>query len=81
MGASAIAVYRKEDVDPRIKRCLVARHELRRKSNEGTLRAFHNADRNQVFFMFSVADLDKGPAFISTPDAAETGSKNWNPCG
>jgi hypothetical protein len=32
-----LAVYRKEDVDPRIKRCLVARHELRRASNKGVL--------------------------------------------
>ena len=72
---------RDENVDPKIKRCLLARRELRRASNEGALRAFRNADRNQVFFMFSVADLDKGSAFISTPDAAETGSKNWNPGG
>jgi hypothetical protein len=28
-----------------------------------------------MFFMFNVADLDKGFAFISAPGAAETGGK------
>jgi hypothetical protein len=35
--------------DPRIKRCLLVRHELRRASNEATLRAFRNADRFTTF--------------------------------
>jgi len=48
----ALAVYRKEDLDLRIKRCLVARHELCRASNEATLRAFRNADRFPTFKIF-----------------------------
>src|SRR6266496_5483767 len=46
------AVCRNEDTDLRIKRCLVARHELRPASNEGTLRAFRNADRFTTFKIF-----------------------------
>ena len=46
----ALAVYRKEDVDPRIKRCLVARQELREAENEGTLR---------VLPMLTVSQLSK----------------------
>jgi len=42
----------KDDVDLRMKRCLVARRELRRASNEGTLRAFRNADRFATFKIF-----------------------------
>src|SRR2546422_9733853 len=38
--------------DPRIKRCLLVRHELRRASNKGTLRAFRNADRFTTFKIF-----------------------------
>src|SRR2546430_8343808 len=48
----ALPAYRKEDVDLRMKRCLVARRELRRSSNEGTLRAFRNADRFTTFKIF-----------------------------
>ncbi len=29
-----------------------------------------------MFFIFTVADLDKARAFISAPDAAETGGKS-----
>jgi hypothetical protein len=43
---------RNRDVDPGIKRCLVARRELRRASNEGTLRAFRYADRFPTFKIF-----------------------------
>ena len=46
----ALAVYRKEDVDPRIKRCLVTRQELREAENEGTLR---------VLPMLTVSQLSK----------------------
>jgi hypothetical protein len=45
-------VYRKEDVDPGIQRCLLVRHELRQALNEGTLRAFRNADRFTTFKIF-----------------------------
>jgi len=48
----AIAVHRKEDVDLRIKRCLVARQELREASNAGALRAFRNADCFSTFKIF-----------------------------
>jgi ATPase subunit of ABC transporter with duplicated ATPase domains len=43
-------VYRKEDVDPGIKRCLAARQELREAENEGTLR---------VLAMLTVSQLSK----------------------
>jgi hypothetical protein len=33
------------------------------------------ADPNEVFFIFSVADLNKAKAFITAPDAAETGKR------
>lgn len=33
------------------------------------------ADPNEAFFIFTVADIDKAEAFISAPDAAETGRK------
>lgn len=32
-------------------------------------------DPNEVFFVLTVADLDKAKAFISAPDAAETGRR------
>jgi len=38
--------------DPRIKRCLLVRHELHRALNKGTLRAFRNADRFTTFKVF-----------------------------
>jgi len=31
---------------------------------------------NEVFFTFTVADIDKAKAFISAPDAEETGRKS-----
>jgi hypothetical protein len=43
------AIYRKDDVDPGMKRRLVARRKLRRASNKGTLRAFRNANRFTTF--------------------------------
>ena len=43
---------RDEDIDLRIKRCLVARHELRGASIKGTLRAFRYADRFTTFKIF-----------------------------
>jgi len=46
------AVCRNKDVDPGMKQCLVARRELRRALNEGTLRAFRNADRFTTFKIF-----------------------------
>ncbi len=30
-------------------------------------------DQNNVFFLFEVSDIEKAKAFISTPEAAETG--------
>src|SRR2546430_7499275 len=41
-----------EYVDRRIKRCLIACQQLREASNEGTLRAFRNADRFTTFNIF-----------------------------
>jgi len=46
----ALAVYRKEDVDHRMKRCLVARRKLRQALNNGTLR---------VLAMLTVSQLSK----------------------
>src|SRR5207253_2098013 len=42
-----------EYVDRRIKRCLIACQQLREASNEGTLRAFRNADRFTTFKSFA----------------------------
>ena len=46
------AVYRKDHVALRIKRWLGVRRELRRTSNEATLRAFRNPDRFTTFKIF-----------------------------
>jgi hypothetical protein len=64
LAVAAATAPRKEDIDLRIKRCLVARQGLRRASNKGTLRAFRNADRFPTFKIFRRAGFNRKTSLV-----------------